>query len=284
MIEFDRSLLAYTDRVLVARDITPDYASKVRYCVRAFCEWLGCDPGIDGLDAPPVNEFLAHLQQSKRPDTVAGYRRAILVVWNEGYRAGDNDNPPLRVRRIKTPRDPVDAFRHAEILILLAYVSMLAGFFPNGAKRADFWTAAIHSAYSTGLRRGDLLKLRRDQVGENGICRLRQSKTGYPVTVKLSPEALAAIGRMKHVPSDRALPWPFHENALGRQFRRIAKAAGIRPGQFRWLRRSAASYAEYESPGNGSRILGHRSPRIFRDFYEDATITAQEPIQPPPIT
>jgi integrase len=206
-----------------------------------------------------------------------------LVVWNEAYRVGDNHTPPLRVRRIKTPRDPVDAFTHAELVILLAFVANLAGYFPNGVKRSDFWCAAIHCGYSTALRRGDLLKLRRDQIGSDGICRVRQNKTGYPITVKLSADALESIQRMFHADDSRALPWPYHPNALGRQFRRIVKSAGVRPGQFRWLRRSAASYSERDTPGGGSRILGHRSTRIFAEFYEDSTITQQEPPQPPPI-
>lgn len=282
LIDLDRSLLSYVDRVLLARDVSRDYAAKVRYCNRRFCKWLGCDPGIDGLDAGPVNEFLAHLKdEGKRPDTVLGYRRAILVVWNQAYVDGDNDNPPLRVRKIRTSRDPVDAFTHEEIIALLKYVASVKGYFPNGVRRADFWTAAINAAYSTGLRRGDLLKLKRNQIGDRGVCHVRQNKTGYPITVRLSPDALAAIWRMNQIEDERALPWPYHENAMGRQFRRLAKSAGVRAGQFKWLRRSAGSYAERENRGDGKRMLGHRSERVFREFYEDRTITEPEPVEPP---
>lgn len=278
MIAPDNSFLSYADRVLFARDLTPDYAAKVHYCCRIFCEWLGCDPGIDGLTATPVNEFLAHLQSlGKKPDTVAGYRRAILVVWNAAYLDGDNDTPPLRVRRIKTPREPVEAFTHLAIATLLGFVALMTDYFPNGVKCADFWEATIRTAYSTGLRRGDLLRLKRSQIGTDGIARMRQNKTGYPITVRVSVEAMAAIDRMG---CEFALPWPYHPNALSRQFRRIAKAAGVR-GQFRWLRRSAGSYAEREHAGDGKRLLGHRSERVFRDFYEDATIVGQQPPEPP---
>ncbi len=204
-----------------------------------------------------------------------------MVVWNQAYEDGDNDSPPLRVRKIRSPRDPVEAFTQDAIRELLKYVANLAGYFPNGAKRSDFWTAAINAAYSTGLRRGDLLKLKRSQIGERGVCHVQQNKTGYPVTVRLSPEALVAIWRMNVVEDGRALPWPYHENAMGRQFRRLVKDSGIRCGQFRWLRRSAGSYAEREGRGNGTRALGHRSERIFRDFYEDRSITEVEPVGPP---
>lgn len=281
MIAADRSFLNYVDRVLLARDITPEYAAKVRYCCRKFCEWLGFDLGIDALDCDPVNEFLAQLKVSgKRPDTVAGYRRAILVVWHEAYQCRDNNNAPLRVRKIRTARDPVEAMRHSDIRTVLTYVNGFRDYLPNGARRCDFWCGAIHSAYATGLRRGDLLKVRRDQIRQGGIAHVRQNKTGYPVAVRFSCEAMEAIDRMRV--SDLALPWPYHENALSRQFRRIAKAAGVR-GQFRWLRRSAASYAERECRGDGKRILGHRTDRVFQDFYDDPTISGQHPAAPPPL-
>lgn len=281
MIAFNRSFLSYVDRVLLARDVSPDYVDKVRYCCRKFCEWLGCDPGIDGLDRQPVNEFLVHLQSlGRKPDTVSGYRCAIMVVWNEAYHAGDNQNPPLRVRKIRTPRHTIEAFTHDDIRKLLAFVAALADYFPNGVRRADFWVGAINSAYSSGLRRGDLLRLTREQIDTQGVARVLQNKTQYPITVCVSGAALAAIDRMRV--DGRALPWPYHANALSRQFRRLAKAAGVR-GQFRWLRRSAGSYAERDCPGNGSRILGHRSERIFRDHYEDQTISQAAPIEPPPL-
>ncbi len=277
------SLLSYVDRVLSARDITPDYAAKVRYCCRKFCEWLGCDPGIDGLEPQAVNEFLAGLQSmGKRPDTVAGYRRAIMVIWNAAYLEGVASTPPLRVRRIRTPREPVDAFTHGEIKQLLETARGLAGYFPNGVRRADFWIAAIHLAYCTGLRRGDLLRLERKRILENGVSRVMQGKTGHVITIRISSEGLEAMARVAGE-DPRALPWPYHSNALGRQFRSLVKTAGIRPGQFRWLRRSAGSYAERDCPGNGSRMLGHRSQHVFRNFYDDQSITQPQPISPPPL-
>jgi integrase len=281
MIDFDRSLLAYVDRVLLSRDITADYGSKVRYCCRRFVVWLTYDPGVAGLDAESVNEFLIDLKnQGLRPDTVAGYRRAIILIWNEAYRARDHSEPPLRVRRVRTPREPVEAFTLDELRSLLDAASKLTGYFPNGVKRADFWTVAIHSAYATGLRRGDLLMVKWADIGADGLLSVCQSKTGYPVTVRLDSGAREARARIT-IDDGRLLPWPFHPNALSRQFLAIAKLAGVRPGQFRWLRRSAGSYAESEHRGDGRRLLGQRSERVFRDFYEVASITSPQPVEPP---
>ena len=68
-----------------------------------------------------------------------------------------------------------------------------------------------------------------------------------------------------------------------RERARLALAVGIRPGQFKWIRASAGSYAEAEAAGNGSRMLGHRSPQVFREHYEDLSITRAAPLVPPPL-
>jgi hypothetical protein len=133
------------------------------------------------------------------------------------------------------------------------------------------------------LRRGDLLAISRSQIAEDGKATVVQHKTGHTVCVRFSPEAREFIGRMI-VPGqyyDRAFPWPFHENALPRQFRKIVKLSEVRRGTFKWLRRSAGSHAEAEQRGNGPTLLGHRSEAVFRAHYEDPTITKATPVEPP---
>ena len=201
-------------------------------------------------------------------------------MWRAAYLERLNAHPPLRVRPIRKPRRIVCAFTREEILRLVAVCGRLPGFLPNGVRRSDFWLAMIHAAYSTGLRRGDLLAIAKDQIRTDGVVSLVQSKTGYPITVRLSADALAAIRRMP-IECVQAFPWPYHSNALPRQFRSLVKAAMIRPGQFKWLRASAGSYAESEAPGQGPRLLGHRSAAVFRAHYEDASITQTKPVTPP---
>lgn len=47
------------------------------------------------------------------------------------------------------------------------------------------------------------------------------------------------------------------------------------------LRRSAASYAESVEAGNGAKLLGHRSTKVFQASYNDATISGQRAVEPP---
>lgn len=81
--------------------------------------------------------------------------------------------------------------------------------------------------------------------------------------------------------ADRALPWPHDYHVFGRHFGMLVKRAGVRPGTFKWLRRSAGSYAESMQPGAGTRLLGHRDANVFNGFYRDDQIVQQQPIEPP---
>lgn len=271
------------DSYLLSRDVTPNYASLLRSRIRRFLAWRGGDMPIAQLESDAVNRFLAYLQSTPASRvTVDNYRRSLLCVWRAAYLERLTDEPPLRVRTIRKPRRLVHAFTQTELRRLLEVCGRLGGYFPNGVRKADFWTAMIGAAYSTGLRRGDLLRITKDQIRTDGIVTLIQSKTDYQITVRIDAESLAAIRRMP-IDVPLALPWPYHINALPRQFRALVKTAGIRPGQFKWIRATSGSYAESEVPGNGPKMLGHRSAAVFHQHYEDLSITNPRPIEPPPL-
>jgi integrase len=276
------TLLEQLEAYILARDISRGYADLLRTRVRKFQESVGSLPIAD-VNCEIVNRFLMALQTiGTKPQTVDGYRRAIMCVWSEAYQLRLNDNPPLRVRKIRKPYQPVEGFTIADIQSLLAHTETLKGYLPNGVRRSDFWQCAIHSAYGTALRRGDLLSVKKNQIRLDGVAQVVQHKTGFPVWVQFPPEALAAMKRMP-VEIEEACPWPHHENALSRQFRALLKAAGVRDGQFRWLRRSGPSYADAIRPGDGSKMLGHRDERVFHRHYEITAITRSAPVSPPPL-
>lgn len=277
-------LLEYAESYVLSRDVTSDYADLLRARLRRFVAWCGGSLALADLDCEIVNRYLAWLATTGvKPVTVDNHRRAILAVWNDAFQFNVNNNPPLRVRKIKKPRDAVEAFTHLEILQLVEYAATLRDYFPNGIRRGDFWVGLIYAGYSTGLRRGDLLRITRQQIGANGVTRIRQNKTGNMVCVCFCQESLEKIDKMACDHDDKAFRWPYHTNALPRQFRAIVKAAGVRRGQFKWLRRSAGSYSEREQPGRGHLTLGHKSPAVFHAFYEDHEITRDSPISPPPL-
>src|SRR5690349_15960435 len=82
MIAFDRGLTRYADRYLISRSVTPEYSAQIRKRVESFCEWCGDDIEVSAVDCDIANEWLAELAESgMNPQTLDGYRRALLCVW-----------------------------------------------------------------------------------------------------------------------------------------------------------------------------------------------------------
>jgi integrase len=280
MVCANPSILAYAERYLLAKEVTPEWARTMRAYVRRFCAWAGCEVPIHEVSSPLVNAWLASLA-GMNPWTLANHRCAIVAVWRYAYEEGDNDHPPLRVRRVRKPPLLVEAYSHVEIRALLRAAASLSYVHCDGRPAALFWQAAIHLAYSCGSRRGDLLKLRWQHVQPNGVVRWAQSKTKYLAAARLSRQSLYFARRLAH--PELVLPWPYKLGRFCGHFNRMRDAAGVTRGTFRWLRRSAGSFAEREQAGNGARLLGHRDPGVFKRHYQDDAIVGELPPEVPPL-
>lgn len=273
----------FVDRYLAERDVSAMYGEQLRVRCRMLQEFAGRALCVADLNCSLVNDWLSRAKDSGlSPYTVATYREHVLAVWNAAYQAELNDCPPLRLRRIKKPRLIVSAYTHSEILTLLLRASTLRGKMRNGNRRAHFWQAMIHASYSTGLRRGDLLRIFTRQIAGDGTAQIIQSKTNEPVLVRFSGDALRFAAKMQ----DRnglLLPWPYRLDAMVLAFRRLRIAAGVNRGSLKWIRRAAGTYAEANRPGDGAKLLGHRSPIVFSRHYEDQSISRPAPVSPPPL-
>lgn len=283
MIAPSRGLIAYTDRYLCSRSVSVDYAATLRARIAAFTLWAEADIPIECLACDMANEWLSELAEGGMSAwSLRGYRGALLAVWTEAYQAGDNPNPPLRVKLIRPPRLLVEAYTHEEIAKLLRQAELLTTFHADGNRASEFWLAAIHVAYCCGPRRGDLLAVKKTHVTPKGILSFVQHKTNYPHRVLLSDEALAYCSRLQS-DTGNLLPYPYTADWFSRSFVRIRDAAGVTRGSFKWIRRSAGSYAEKKQAGAGARLLGHRDPAVFHRFYNDETISGDMPVSPPPL-
>lgn len=135
-------------------------------------------------------------------------------------------------------------------------------------RRARFWSALVRAGYDSGLRLGDLLSLEVEQL--SSVFSVSQIKTGCYVAVGLRPTTLLAI--RLHLDGRRSgviWPWPYRREALYRHFRRLVLSAGIRPGTFRWLRKTAATQCERVTPGSGTLLLGHTHRATTEAWYID---------------
>lgn len=278
------TLTEYAERFLAERDVSEIYIYQVRLRVLKLNEWAGRELLVSELTCELMNQWLADLLATPglSPYTVNTYRANVLAVWNAAIMDGLNDCHPARLRRVKKPRRIIEAYSHAEIRQLLAEAARLKTKHPDGNRRADWWQAFIHAAYSTGLRRGDLLAIPAKRVSEDGQYATIMRKTGYRVTVKFSAETMRFAHQLQHT-EGLLLPWPYRLDAMSWSFRRIRKRAGIDRGSIKWLRRSAGSYAESIQRGAGATLLGHRNESVFRNHYEDQDLTTSTAIEPPTI-
>ena len=276
--------MEHADVYIASRDMSREWHTTLKTYIRLFCKWLGEPATLDRLNSETFNRWVAHLLEGHTRDTAINYRGAVLCIWRDAYDAGLVDEPPLRLRNIKRTHKIVQAFTHEEIRKLLAAATMFKRRFRDGNLASEFWQAAILVGYCTGLRRGDLLSLKRSMVSADGVVRLVQSKTGFPIKVKLNADALAAVAKLKSANGDdRLLAYPMKLSEFSTEFRLLREESGIEHGSFKWIRRSAGSYAESVHAGAGTRLLGHRCESVFHKHYEDTEISQPHVFEPPPI-
>ena len=113
---------------------------------------------------------------------------------------------PVRIRKIKAPLPPPRAWTLEELSRLLEVAAALRGVLRGkSVSRAAFWRCFVLVGYETGLRLGDLLALRIDQIADGGKMVLAQSKTGGQVCCQLGPEAADLVRQIAVGPKVFAL-------------------------------------------------------------------------------
>lgn len=127
----------------------------------------------------------------------------------------------------------------------------------------------------TGQRIGDVLKLRRSQIGEDGIT-FKQQKTGAKLLVRWSPELRAAVadaealhtgpktltllrGRFGGPPDYRSVLLQWHE---------AREAAGVEDALPNDQRAMSATNTKRQG-GDAQALLGHTSPAMTERYLRD---------------
>jgi integrase len=154
---------------------------------------------------------------------------------------------------------------------------------PIGVKRSAFWRAIILAAWSTGLRLGDIERIKRDQIGSDGSLIVHQQKTGRPVLCKLSAEAMAAIEKIGHTPSGFIFGGRLSSCVMFSDFRTLAAAAGLK-GTSKKIRKSGATAVESAIPGAAKGFLGHQTHGLSYRHYVDPTKIGDNRPEPPRLT
>jgi hypothetical protein len=263
-VELQSSVVSY----LLSRETTPVYARQIRNRNAEFGAYIGDAEVTSDL----LNRFIIALGESRKPITVRGYRTSVLSVLRFG-----GWHPETQVRSVRVAAESLDCFTSEEIVAQLKTAATMKGVLPNGVSNADFWALAIHAGYGIAVRQADLLSINAADIADDGACMVVPSKTKRAVSVKFPPEALRIIRAHKQ---GRAVPWPHSQEHFRQEFRALCIAAGVRRGSWKWLRRSAGTYAELRQAGSGHRLLGN-SPRIFQRHYDASATIDPRPIEPP---
>ena len=257
---------------------------------RRYCNRVGGSPGYleqlevlcrrlpwraEHLTPDMMDEYLTDALTHLAPQTVYNHRRMLqrLLAFAAAEKLVDASivRPLRRVKR--EPPSPV-AWSHAEIRSLLAAAEKLPG--GHKCRHAILMRAWLLVAYSTGLRLGNLLEIRHDQIRGHRLL-VRQVKTREPHVCYLDDRALAAIALLP-----RRGPRIFGDlicrDKLLAQMRRLCAVTQM-TGSTKFLRRSGATYAEIVGK-DASRHLGHKSPNM-KVYYIDRMLLAEERLEEP---
>lgn len=261
--------------------ISDGSADQLRYSLSSLQDHCGIiSTGI--FDTDMLNGWIDSMRETHKPDTIRTQRGNILTLWRFAFREGIVSEQPLKIRRLRPIRRSVEAWTIAEVQQLIAAAKRLRGHFRAVTWRRAPWTASLVMAgYDSGLRLGDLLRVSASQLSNESL-RITQHKTGRIVYVRFRPETYAEILIAMSDHPDSKLLWPLwgRREALCRHIVKLVSAAGIRPGTFRWLRRTAATQVERMEPGRATELLGHASRSTTEQWYIDRSQLSTPPLPP----
>ena len=284
---FPETLSAYAVEYGTLHDICPETRRQYQIAVGVFDRWAGHSVRLDELDERSVSLFLRDYADRVAPATVRSKRVQLLALWRAAADDGLCDLPTRRVRPARVPWTAPVAWTHSEVELLLGACRGLKRPHNSGLSRPDWWSLAIRVAWDLGLRWADqMLRLRVAAIAPGGILAFPQHKTGRVVIVRLSEPTLEALrASLVIAPRDLVTPWTSSHATFGDQFQRIIDRAGVRPGTWKYIRKSGATNVEIQRPGAATRHLGHApGSMIAARHYIDPTIVNAEFLSPAALT
>lgn len=225
---------------------------------------------VEEITAEMVDDYLTSAMTNRAPSTVANHRRMLTTLMTEARRLGVNTCILQRFRRVKQPRPLPVAWSLAEIRKLVEAARQTPGRF-HDLQKSLFLEAWFLTAYATGLRAGDLIAIRWDQIRGQRLY-LRQSKTSSPHVAVFTDEALSAckaLPKRARVFGDYAAL-----NTIQQWVAECVKRAGL-TGSTKWLRRSCATYAKVHGMSPKAK-LGHLTDGLAERHYVDQMLYEEE--------
>ncbi len=134
------------------------------------------------------------------------------------------------------------------------------------AAAVQWWKGLFALSYFTGLRRGDLLSLKWDDV-QDGWIRRTMGKTGFAVEIPIHPVLQQHLDRLPTKERPHVLGYGGSFKQIRREMHKLSAAAGVRPINVQSLRRLAAQSWARARAGCGGLLIGHQYRGNGADRY-----------------
>lgn len=232
---------------------------------------------VTDLTVSKIDAYLTTALEKLSPATVLNHRRMLGTLRRFAIRESllvDQCTRPLR--RVKTIAPNPVAWTQAEIAHLVAVASDMPGRTAY-CECKDVFPAYVIVAYTTGLRAGDMLSIRHDQIRGDRLS-LVIRKTGQPHVCVLTDQCLAAIRSLPRR-GGRIFGDLIPPRQLSRHFRRLVLRAQM-AGSSKFLRRSSATFAEL-SGIDATGHLGHKTAQMKRHYIDMAIMSQNRRAVPP---
>lgn len=271
----------YEAKILVTR--APNTQSLTRRCFGNF-ERLARPGKVSNITTKTIDGFIAARRVEKQaqhgpakarqvsPRTVNADLRAIQAALRVAVEWGYLKESP-RFRFLPVPETLPVYITPADFDLL--YEACHVAYLPEvqGIPAPDWWRALLTVGYMTGLRIGELLTIRRDQVDVTaGTLKLWNQKAQREELLPLHPVVLVTLAGLRSF-ADVWFPWSHHRNGVWRQFNRIQRAAGL-AGRYtpHALRRAFATMnaARVGAPKTLQTLMRHKDSRTVNQYYINA--------------
>jgi integrase len=171
-------LLKDLEELLLQKTVCKDTANQYRKSIRCFSEFLKRTASRRDLKEPTINRWLAAISRFTTPETLRGRKTGLMVLWNWLALIGKTPAAqPSKLRKVARKHRPPVAWSIPQVRTLLDSAAEMQGMMRCGLPAKQFFEAYIWVAYETGLRPGDILRLRSCDVHGNVIA-IVQHKTG----------------------------------------------------------------------------------------------------------
>jgi len=234
-------------------DLFLKHADTLRSPQTAKFHALRCGPWVEGFRASQAQQAMAAMTQDMAGKyqattinrTIGTVKKALALAWERGI---TRENYGLRIKRV-----PVGAAR--DVTVSVAQAKKIAD------QASEAVRAAIWIALYTGMRRGEILALKPEDIGDDAITvRAGNTKT-------LKPRRVPIVAAVR--PWLVYVPLGMNFEGLKTGFRRAREAARLAHVTFHDLRRSCGTLMVQAGVDLYvvSKVLGHSSIAVTAKHY-----------------